>query len=285
MKRPVSPIEPLVLNFTHLKVTAEADGKVLLLEFDHGKANEIGREQVAELERLVAILEGGAGVVGLVSYSRRRTSKGTPIFVAGANVTERGGWSDEQTRAHVRWQRRTLAALRRAPVFHVAVVDGLALGWGTEFLLTADWRIACDGAEFGLPETGLGILPGAGGTSELWATIGVPETLRLGMTGVRIGADEAMRIRLVQERVTDVDAGLARARAMIVDVARRSPTAVAAFKGAVLDAVGEPAELREETEARAYEHCLETGEAGIGRHSFDAIRAGERPAWGPLRLR
>lgn len=275
----------MTLDFTHLRVTSEADGRLLLLEFDHGKANEIGREQLLELERLVALLEAGSGVVALVSYSRRRTSKGTPIFVAGANVTERVGWSDEQTRAHVRWQRRTLAALRRAPVFHIAVVDGLALGWGTEFLLTADWRIACDGAEFGLPETGLGILPGAGGTSELWATIGVPETLRLGMTGARVVADEALRIRLVQERVTDVDAGLARARQMVSDVARRSPTAVAAFKRAVLDSVGEPAELREETEARAYEYCLETGEAAIGRRSFDAVRAGERPAWGPLRLR
>ena len=273
------------LNLAHLKVTAEADGRLLVLEFDHGKANEIGRDQLAELERVVAFLESGSGAVALVSYSKRRTSKGTAVFVAGANVTERIGWSDEQTRAHVRWQRRTLAALRRAPVFHVAVVDGVALGWGTEFLLTADWRIACDAAEFGLPETGLGILPGAGGTSELWATIGVPETLRLGMTGVRIGADEALRIRLVQERVTDVDAGLSRARQLVADVTRRSPTAVAAFKRAVLSSVGEPAELREETEARAYEHCLESGEAAIGRRSFDAVRVGERPAWGPLRLR
>ena len=275
----------MTLDFSQLKVSLEAEGRLLVLEFDHGKANEIGRDQLVELERVVELLEGGSGVVALVSYSRRRTSKGTPIFVAGANVTERVGWSDEQTRAHVRWQRRTLAALRRAPVFHVAVVNGVALGWGTEFLLTADWRIACDDAEFGLPETGLGILPGAGGTSELWATIGVPETLRLGMTGVRIRADEAQRIRLVQERVVDVDAGLARARALAAEVARRSPTAVAAFKRAVLGAVGEPAELREETEARAYEHCLETGEAAIGRRSFDAVRAGERPPWGPLRLR
>ena len=275
----------MTLDFSQLKVSLEAEGRLLVLEFDHGKANEIGRDQLVELERVVELLEGASGVVALVSYSRRRTSKGTPIFVAGANVTERVGWSDEQTRAHVRWQRRTLAALRRAPVFHVAVVNGVALGWGTEVLLTADWRIACDDAEFGLPETGLGILPGAGGTSELWATIGVPETLRLGMTGVRIRADEAQRIRLVQERVVDVDAGLARARALAAEVARRSPTAVAAFKRAVLGAVGEPAELREETEARAYEHCLETGEAAIGRRSFDAVRAGERPPWGPLRLR
>ena len=71
-----------------------------------------------------------------------------------------------------------LGRLRRAPVLHVMVVDGVALGWGTEFLLTADWRIACDGAVFGLPETGLGIVPGAGGTSELWTEIGVGHVAR-----------------------------------------------------------------------------------------------------------
>src|SRR5690606_32519387 len=121
---------------------------------------------------------------------------------------ERQGWPEDEVKAHVRRQRKILASLREAPVLHIAVVNGVALGWGTEFLLTADYRIACDEASFGLPETGLGIIPGAGGTSELWAHVGVPHALRLGMTGERIDAAEALRIGLVQERATDVDVGL-----------------------------------------------------------------------------
>lgn len=268
-------------TFVHLKPSLESEGRVLVIEIDHGKANEMGRDQVAELDRLVRSLVEATEVVAMITWSRRVSSKGTPIFVAGANVTERVGWPSDQVRQHVRWQRRVLAALRGAPVFHVGVFDGVALGWGTEYLLACDWRIAGDRAELGLPETGIGILPGAGGTSEMWAQVGVAHALRMGMTGERMSADEAYRIGLVQERVIDVDAGLIRARELAAKVVHRSPTAVAAFKRAVLACVGAPAEVREEIEARAYEHCLDTGEAAFGRANFDRIRGGERPEWAP----
>ena len=270
-------------SFVHLKVSVEDEGRCLQVELDHGKANEMGEAQLAEFERLTEAVIESPTVVALITWSRRRSSRGTPIFVAGANVTERVGWDDERIREHVRRQRRVLTELRHAPVFHVVVVDGLALGWGTEYLLTADWRIAGEQAEFGLPETGIGILPGAGGTSELWAEVGVGHALRLGMTGERIGAAEALRIGLVHERCADVDAGLTRARALAAMVAKRSPTALAAFKEGVLHSVGRPEDERRETEARAYEQCVASGDAGIGRGAFDAIRAGGVPAWGPRR--
>ncbi|MEZ4234726.1 MAG: enoyl-CoA hydratase/isomerase family protein [Myxococcota bacterium] len=268
-------------GWQHLRITAEDDGQTWLLELDHGKANEIGTEVLREVERLAAALAADPRVRSLITFSRRRTSKGTPIFVAGANVTERVGWDDERVLAHVGWQRQVLAQLRAAPVFHAVVVSGVALGWGTEFLLTADHRIGCDGAVFGLPETGLGIVPGAGGTGELWAEIGVGHALRLGMTGERIGPAEALRIGLVHEQRDTLDAGLARARELAAMVARRSPTAVAAFKRGVLAAVGGTAAERTAAEDTAYALCVRRGEAAIGRSSFETIAAGGTPAWGP----
>ncbi len=241
----------------------------------------MGREQLAAFEALGPKLEG-AGVRALITFSRRTSSRGTPIFIAGANVTERQGWDRDKVAAHVRYQRRVLAGLRRLPLLHVAVVNGVALGWGTEFMLTCDYRIAAKTASFGLPETGLGIVPGAGGTSELPHFIVLPQTLRLGMTGERISAEEAARIGLVQEVVEDVDAGLARARALAARVARNSPTAVAAFKAGCLAALGLAGPERQEIEARAYEHCLDAGEAAIGRENFAQIRAGEPVPGGPL---
>lgn len=266
--------------FSSLKYQEE--GKVAFLEFDHGKANEMGSQQLAEFEALCGRLESGA-VVALVSYSRRVTSKGAPIFIAGANVTERVGWEDDRIKAHVRWQRQVLNRLRHAPVFHVAVVHGVALGWGTEFLITCDYRIATPGARMGLPETGLGILPGAGGTSELWSMIGLSQTLRLGMTGQQIDAAEALRIGLVQEVQADLETGLAKARELVGMVERRSPTAVAAFKAATLSVVGREASERQTIEALAYEHCVDSGEAAIGRANFDAILKGGRPEWGGMK--
>jgi len=267
-----------------LSLTLEHDGAIALLELNHGKANEMGRQQLREIEAIVARLTERDGPRALITWSTKQTSRGTPIFVAGANVTERVGWTVMQVREHVRWQRMVLASLRRAPVFHVAIVSGMALGWGTEFMLTGDYRLATPQARFALPETGLGILPGAGGTSELWTQIGLPHALRLGMTGEQIDADEALRIGLVQERVADLDAGLARARALALGAARCSPTAIAAFKLAALRTQGQVDEVRSEIEARAYEICVESGDAAIGRDHFEDARHGRPVPWGPRRF-
>jgi enoyl-CoA hydratase/carnithine racemase len=272
---PDTPLHPD--RFPTLNLTRRGD--VARIDLDHGRANEMGSAQLTEWERLAGDLEAG-DVRALVTTSARVSRRGTPIFISGADVTERAGWSKDRIKAHVRWQRALLRRLRHAPVFHVAVVHGVALGWGTEFLLTCDYRIATPTASFALPETGIGILPGAGGTSELWSLVGVPTALRLGMTGARISAEEALRVGLVDEIAPDLDAGCGRAMALSEQVARRSPTAVAAFKRGVLASVGQPADARADIEARAYEACVDAGEAAIGRENFKAITKGEEVTWG-----
>ena len=272
-------------TFQHLKVSTHPElNRVWTLEFDHGKANEVGTAVLSEIEMLVAALSEPDGPLGLISFSRRLSKKGTPIFIAGANVTERVGWTNDEVKSHVRYQRLVLSRLRSAPIFHVCLVSGVALGWGTEFLITADYKIALPSASFALPETGLGILPGAGGTSELQDLIGLAHTLRLGMTGERISADEATRIGLVQEIFDDFEAGFKRATALCALVSRKSPSALAAFKHAALDAVGKDHAERAEGEALAYEHCVDTGEAAVGRAAFDLIRKGGTPNWHPRAL-
>ena len=270
-----------VSSYELLDLQLVDDGKCVVLTFHHGKANEVSSAVLKELERLVNALQQDLHVVALVTTSRRVSRRGTPVFVAGADVSERVDWSDQQVKDHVRWQGEVLRSLRHAPVFHAVVVGGVALGWGTEYLLTADWRIVTPQAVFGLPETGLGILPGAGGTSELWTEVGVAQTLRLGMTGEKIDAQEALEMGLVQEVVDDLDVGMTRALALATRVAGCSPTAIAAFKRGVLACVGAPASTRQQLEMDAYERCVDSGEAAIGRAHFRGIRDGERPPWGP----
>ena len=238
----------------------DSGGTLAVLDLDHGRANEMGSIALRDWERLVDWLEAG-GAQGLLTTSHRRSRKGTPIFIAGADVTERSGWSASEVRAHVRWQRAVLKRLRAAPVFHVAVVGGVALGWGTEFLLCADYRIGAPEAVFGLPETGLGIIPGAGGTAELWSHIGVSQALRLGLTGERIGPEEATRIGLIDEVCSSLDAGLARGRALASRAAANSPTAVAAFKRGVLAAVGSGATSPSATSWRSRPPCCRSSPA------------------------
>jgi enoyl-CoA hydratase/carnithine racemase len=109
----------------------DADRQLLILELDHGKANEMGSEQLAAFEALCAVLETGA-ITCLCTTSRRISASGKPIFIAGANVTERVGWDDARVKAHVIRQRKLMQRLRRLPLFNIALSTGVTLGWGTE---------------------------------------------------------------------------------------------------------------------------------------------------------
>ena len=271
-------------GFASLHPRFDRERSLLVLELEHGKANEVGAAQLDALAALCAVLEApDCPVRCLCTTSRRVSSRGTPIFIAGANVTERSGWDDARVKAHVVRQRELMRRLRHLPLYTVALAHGVTLGWGVEFLLTADYTIATDAATFGLPETGLGILPGARGTAELALAIGPAQALRLGCTGETLDAGEALRVGLVQEVVASLDDGLARVTAIARAVQTRSPTSVAAFKRGLLDALGRPEEERLAIERDAYERCVDGGDAAIGRQHFAAIRAGEAPPWGPRR--
>ena len=270
------------IDLHSLHTSVSDDGSVLQVTLDHGRVNEMGSSELSDWEAITEHLNQGA-FRALLTTSEKVTRSGKRIFIAGANVTERADWSVEQVKAHVRRQRRTLAALRQVPAFHVTVVDGLALGWGTEFMITADYRIGTPSARFALPETSIGILPGAGGTSELSKIIGPNQTLRLGMTGEQISAEEALRIGLIDELADSKEAAMDRARELSALASKRSPTAAGAFKHGVLSSLAMSAEDRTELEARAYELCVDSGEAAIGREHFKAITAGEAVRWGPLK--
>ncbi|MCB9750382.1 MAG: enoyl-CoA hydratase/isomerase family protein [Myxococcales bacterium] len=276
----LQPLRDLGLHPRH-----DAARRLLVLELDHGKANEVGVAQLDAFDALCELLEREDSPIScLCTTSRRQSKRGTPIFIAGANVTERAGWDNDRVKRHVIRQRELMRRLRHLPLFTVVLSHGVTLGWGAEFLLTADYTLATPGASFGLPETGLGILPGARGTAELALALGAAQALRLGCTGEQVSASEALRIGLVQEVVDDLDAGLARVHSLAERLRTRSPTAVAAFKRGLLASLGREEATRLELERQAYERCVDAGEAAIGRAHFSAIRAGETPPWGPRRV-
>jgi enoyl-CoA hydratase len=117
----------------------------------------------------------------------------------------------------------------------VAAVCGPAIGGGCELVLAADLVVAGASARFALPETTLGLIPGAGGTQRLVRTIGKPLAMQMILAGTELTAADALRAGLVGEVVAD-DACLPRARELAQAIAARPARAVRLAKEAVSQA-------------------------------------------------
>lgn len=112
-------------------------------------------------------------------------------FCAGADLKERQGLSNHDTEVLVKGLRDTFNQLANLPQPTIALIDGPALGGGLELALACDLRVATKSALFGLPETSLAIIPGAGGTQRTPRTIPLPLAKELIFTAQRISAEQA----------------------------------------------------------------------------------------------
>ena len=116
-------------------------------------------------------------------------------FIAGADITEFGKPPTEPSLQSV------LDLIENCPKPVVAAIHGTALGGGLEVTLACHYRVGVKGARFGLPEVKLGLLPGAGGTQRLPRVVGAQKALQMIVSGDPIGADEALKVGLIDEIV------------------------------------------------------------------------------------
>ena len=166
------------------------------------------------------------------------TGAGDKAFVAGADIGEFEGRSPvDQFR--VMNAPTIFDCVDRFPKPVLAMINGFALGGGCELAMACDIRIAADTARLGQPEVNLGILPGGGGTQRLPRLVGLGNAFRLLYSGQLIGAEEALRIGLVDEVVP-----AAALRDHVMEVARtiaaKSPVALSLIKEALRASVRTP---------------------------------------------
>ena len=162
-------------------------------------------------------------------------------FAAGADIgqmAEASAMDMYEARRIDRWD-----AIRRIRTPIVAAVSGFCLGGGNELAMACDLIIASETARFGQPETGLGIIPGAGGTQRLTRAIGKAKAKDVILSGRFLTADEAERAGLVA-RVVAKEAWLEEAKAVARAIAEKGPIAQ---------------HLAKESVNRTYESTLETG--------------------------
>jgi len=183
-------------------------------------------------------------------------------FAAGADITEIETKSTEDGAADPR--KAHWAAIRAFPKPLIAAVDGFALGGGFELALMADLLILGAAARVGLPETNLGLIPGAGGGQRLMARAGCARAMRMVLLGEVIDAGTAHAWGIASY-LADGPA-LDMAEPLATRLALRAPLALMASKGSLI--AGEEKALALAEERAGFEALLNTDDKSEGIRAF-----------------
>lgn len=161
------------------------------------------------------------------------TGTGERAFSAGADLNELSDLdADAAFDLLVRGQ-RTMDAIAGSPVPVIAAVNGLALGGGFELVLSCTFAVLSNNASLGLPESGLGLIPGYGGTQRLPLAIGRPAAAHVMLTGDRLSAQRAYELGLSPVPPVDLGDLALRAREIAETIASKGPRAQAAIMTAL----------------------------------------------------
>jgi enoyl-CoA hydratase len=188
-------------------------------------------------------------------------------FVAGADIAEMSGLSPVEAKRFADAGHRLCHLIEGLPFPVIAAVNGYALGGGCELALACDFIYAADNAKLGQPEVNLGILPGFGGTQRLMRRVGSAKARELIYTADMIGAEEALRIGLVNA-VVPAGELMTRVREVAQKIASKGPLAVAASKRVMLR--GEPLDMGAacELEAQAFAGLFGSEDQRAGMKAF-----------------
>ncbi len=195
------------------------------------------------------------------------TGSGDKAFCAGADLKERNGMDENQVRRTVDFIRKVVEGIAQLPMPVIAALNGVAFGGGTEIALAADLRICASHIKMGLTETGLAIIPGAGGTQRLPRLVGLSRAKELIFTARRIDANEALSIGLV-DRVCQREELSAIASALAFEIAKNGPIAVRAAKFAVQEGLNVDLQTGLKIEQAAYEKVIPTEDRLEGLRAF-----------------
>lgn len=154
------------------------------------------------------------------------------VFCAGADLKERREMDELEVAQFVHGLRSSFLDLQYLPLPTIASVDGAALGGGLELALACDMRVASSSAKFGLPETALAIIPGAGGTQRLARLVGGSIAKELTFTARRFDSSEAARLGIVNHAV-ESDSSFEKALEIAREIVPNGPVACRVAKQAI----------------------------------------------------
>jgi enoyl-CoA hydratase/carnithine racemase len=175
----------------------ERSGKVAVLRLQHAPVNALGKALIAALHQAMDEIERSSEIAVLHIKSALK------VFCAGADLAEmRANFIDPsrigQQIEDIRDIQKVLKRIENLPVATLAEINGAAMGGGLELALACDFRVAAHEAKLALPETNLGLIPGAGGTQRLTRLVGEATAKRLIMGSEIVDGALAEKLGLAQ---------------------------------------------------------------------------------------
>ncbi|EWC45506.1 hypothetical protein DRE_05364 [Drechslerella stenobrocha 248] len=217
-------------------IPAPSLGSIRLLLLNRPAAkNALSRDLLqAFREHIDAIAsEGGKGETRALVIGSTDVAPGG-VFCAGADLKERKTFTQAQTTAFLFSLNSTFSALAALSIPTLSCIPTHAHGGGLELALATDLRLASASAQLSLPETRLGIIPGAGGTHRIAKLIGRSRALDMVLTGRRVGATEALNWGLIDRVVQDGQDVNDEGVQLATKICEGGPLAVVAAKRAVV---------------------------------------------------
>jgi enoyl-CoA hydratase len=247
---------------------------------DHTLVLTINREKQLNALNKATILELSQALDAAAENNEVKaiviTGAGEKAFVAGADIKEFAHFSVEEG-ASLSAQGQDLLFNKveqmNKPV--IAAVRGYALGGGLELAMSAHVRVASTDAKLGLPEVGLGVIPGYGGTQRLAQLVGKGKAMEMIVTADMIDAQDAYQWGLVNH-VVDAEQVLEKAMAIAKRTQRNSPIAINAAMKAVLANYTDGVDGYE-AEIAAFGECFGTEDFKEGTSAFMEKRKAQFP--------
>jgi len=175
----------------------EKERGVATVSINRPKAmNALNGDVIDELEMLINEIKADDEIKLVII-----TGAGSKAFVAGADIMGFKTMTDQELEEFANKGKKVLFAIENLGKPVIAAVNGLAFGGGSELAMACHIRIASENAIFGLPEAGLGLIPGFGGTQRLPRIVGKGKAMEMLLTGDNVKAGEALSIGLVEKVV------------------------------------------------------------------------------------
>jgi len=248
-------------------VLVERDGAIAVVLLNRPEQlNALSDELMEELVAALTELDRDESVRAIVLGGSERA------FAAGADIGELA----QASAIDLYYQRRIERwdAIRGLWTPLIAAVSGYCLGGGCELAMSCDLIVASESAQFGQPETGLGIIPGAGGTQRLTRAVGKALAMDLILSGRRLSAVEALAAGLVA-RVVPNEAWLEEAKGLAREIAEKGPVGTRLAKESVDRAFETTLTAGLEAERRALYLAFASEDAKEGLTAFTEKRKPE----------